>query len=449
MASEQRTLLKRSVFRRLWAGEAMSRLGYRTAQFLLPLLAVVQLGSSGSQTGLVSAAQFLPVVVLSLTAGVFADRLDARRLILVCTVIRGAALGLLGLAYATLGLSLWMLLAVAFVVGSATVFYDVGYQSAVPKLLRPQELAAGNSLLQAANSATQMAGPALAGLFVAMAGLPFAVSVTTALFAGALISFWSLRMPAAEDGSAHGANRSGASGDGPRRGLRAVLTGMRFTWGCRPVRDLCVQSGMFNLHEQAFLTAFMIYGVRVAGLSAGTVGLLIGVASAGALIGSVAVGRWSKRLHAGGTLTAGLMIASASLVAGALLAPAASTVVVFSCAFLCNGLALGAYNVYAVSLRQVLPPRELLGAVTANYRLVSLGPTPLGALLGGVLADVVGADDALVIVGASLTLSSLLLLISPLKAIRRVEEAGPSGRPSPADESDESDEQRNTRTVGS
>ncbi|THA26997.1 MFS transporter [Streptomyces sp. RKND-216] len=152
------------VFRRLWAGEAMARLGYRTAQFLLPLLAVVELGSSGSQTGLVSAAQFVPVVALSLTAGVFADRLDPRRLVLVCTVVRGAALGMLGLSYAAFGLTLWMLLAVALVVGSATVFYDVGYQSAIPKLLRPQELAAGNSLLQAVNSATQMAGPALAAL---------------------------------------------------------------------------------------------------------------------------------------------------------------------------------------------------------------------------------------------------------------------------------------------
>ncbi|MDT0379879.1 MFS transporter [Streptomyces sp. DSM 42041] len=426
MASEQRALLRRGVFRRLWAGEAMARLGYRTAQFLLPLLAVVELGSSGSQTGLVSAAQFVPVVALSLTAGVFADRLDPRRLVLVCTVVRGAALGMLGLSYAAFGLTLWMLLAVALVVGSATVFYDVGYQSAIPKLLRPQELAAGNSLLQAVNSATQMAGPALAGLFVSLAGLPFAVSVTTALFAGALVSFWSLRIPAGDPETA--ASPAGR----PQRGVRAVLTGMRFTWGCRPIRDLCVQSGLFNLHEQAFLTAFMIYGVREAGLSAGTVGLLIGVASAGALVGSVAVGRWTARLHAGRTLTAGLVIASASLAAAALAAPAGPTAVVFSAAFLCNGVALGVYNVYAVSLRQVLPPRELLGAVTANYRLVSLGPAPLGALVGGVLADLAGPGEALVWAGLSVTLCSLLLLRSPLKRVRRVEEAEAVPAPGPA-----------------
>lgn len=419
MASGQRELLRNGVFRRLWVGETMSRLGYRTAQFLLPLLAVVQLGSSGSQTGLVSAAQFVPVVALSLTAGALADRMSARRLILVCTVVRGAALGLLGLAYATLGLSLWMLLAAAFVAGSATVFYDVGYQSAVPRLLRPRELAVGNSLLQAANSATQMAGPSLAGVFVALAGLPFAVAVTTALFAGAFLSFWSLRI----DGDA--ADRGAAPPAGPATGRRpgAVLTGMRFTWTCRPIRDLCVQSGLFNLHEQAFLTAFMIFGVRSAGLSAGTVGLLIGVASAGALIGSVTVGRLSERLHAGRALTTGLILASGSLLTGALLAPGLPTVAVFCAAFLCNGLALGTYNVYAVSLRQALPPRHLLGAVTANYRLVSLGPTPLGALVGGVLADLIGARAALVAVGVSVTVWSLLLLVSPLKRVRRVEEA--------------------------
>ncbi|MFE9632478.1 MFS transporter [Streptomyces sp. NPDC006463] len=422
-AHEPRSLMRLGVFRRLWIGDAVSRLGYQVALFLFPLLAVVELHSSGAQAGLVSASQFVPVVVLSLVAGVFADRAPTRTLIVVCTVVRGAALALLGVGYALFGLNLWMLLAIAFVVGSATVFYDIGYQSAVPKLLKPAELAEGNGILQASTSATQMAGPALAGVFVQLAGLPFAVTVTCALFAGAGISFWSLRI--AED----------AVPPPSRPGGRALLAGLKFTWTCRPIRDLCVQSGLFNLHEQAFLTAFMIYGVRQADLSTGAVGLIIGVASIGALAGSVGVGRLASRLHAGKTLTTGLLIASGSLLLGPLLSGLLPPVVAYGLAFLSNGLALGAYNVYVMSLRQTIPPREFLGSVTASYRLVALGPNPLGALIGGALADALGAGDALLVIAVSLAVSSLPLLASPVKGVRRVEEAGADLRayvPAPA-----------------
>jgi MFS family permease len=431
-AGTPRTLMRLGVFRRLWIGDAFSRLAYQIALFLFPLLAVVELDSSGAQAGLVSATQFLPVVALSLVAGILADRAPARTVIVVCAVIRGAALALLGVGYALLGLSLWMLLVIAFVVGSATVFYDIGYQSAVPKVLRPEELTEGNGILQASNSATQMAGPALAGLFVQLAGLPFAVTVTFALFAGAGIAFWSLRIP--EDAT--------LAPSGP--GGPALLDGLRFTWTCRPIRDLCVQSGLFNLHEQAFVTAFMLYGVRQAGLSSGTVGLLIGVASVGALVGSVGVGRLAARLPAGPVLTAGLLIASGSLLLGPLAALLVNPLLAYGLAFLVNGLALGAYNVYVMSLRQTIPPREFLGSVTASYRLVALGPNPLGALIGGALADALGAGNALLLVGASLTVSALPLLASPVKRVRRVENADddlrayiPAGRPPAAREESE------------
>lgn len=110
---------------------------------------MVVLHSSGFQAGLVTAAQFLPVVLVSLTAGVIADRADTRRLMLAASAVRGAALALLGLVYATWGLSIWLLAVASLVVGAATVFYDVGFQSTIPRLLRPAELARGNGLLQA------------------------------------------------------------------------------------------------------------------------------------------------------------------------------------------------------------------------------------------------------------------------------------------------------------
>ncbi|HEY1616335.1 MAG TPA: MFS transporter [Streptosporangiaceae bacterium] len=411
------------MFRRLWAGDLLARLGYQVCEFGFPLMAVVVLHSSGFQAGLVTAAQFLPVVLVSLTAGVIADRADTRRLMLAASAVRGAALAVLGLVYATWGLSIWVLAAASLVVGAATVFYDVGFQSTIPRLLRPAELTRGNGLLQAGTSATQLAGPTLAGVLLQAAGLPLVVSVTTALFAGAVLAFWLLR------------TASLGTGDEPGRVRHSMLTGLRFTWGCRPIRDLCVQSGLFNLHEQAFITAFLLFGVRVAQLSAGEVGALLGVASIGALAGSVVSGRLAGWLHAGATVTAGLLTASASFLAGPLLMLALPAVplaaaLVFGAGFAVNGVAMGAYNVYVISLRQAIPPREFVGSATASYRMVCYGLNPVGALAGGTLADLMGPRDALLVVAASMTLVALTLLRSPVKRIRRVEEAHAAGTPS-------------------
>jgi MFS family permease len=411
------------VFRRLWAGDLLARLGYQVCEFGFPLMAVVVLHSSGFQAGLVTAAQFLPVVLVSLTAGVIADRADTRRLMLAASAARGAALAVLGLVYATLGLSIWVLAVASLLVGAATVFYDVGFQSTIPRLLRPAELARGNGLLQAGTSATQLAGPTLAGVLLQAAGLPLVVSVTTALFAGAVLAFWLLRTAGLD------------TRDEPGRVRHSMLTGLRFTWGCAPIRDLCVQSGLFNLHEQAFITAFLLFGVRVAHLSAGEVGALLGVASIGALAGSVVSGRLAGWLHAGATVTAGLLTASASFLAGPLLMLALPAVplaaaLVFGAGFAVNGVAMGAYNVYVISLRQAIPPREFVGSATASYRMVCYGLIPVGALAGGTLADLMGPRDALLVVAASMTLVALTLLRSPVKRIRRVEEAHAAGTPS-------------------
>lgn len=414
-----RQLLTLPVFRQLWGGDFLARLGYQICEFLFPLIAVVKLHSSGVEAGLISASQFVPVIVFALIAGAVADQAETRSLMLVSSIVRGAMLGLLGLVYGLGGLGFLALLIAAMVVGSATVFYDVGFQSAIPRLLSSSELARGNGLLQASTSATQLAGPTLAGLLLSAAGLPFALGATGAMFAGAIVAFGFLRsaaMPSARDAG-------GAQGTGTDRGWRTVFTGLKYSWGCREIRDLCLQSGFFNLHEQAFVTAFLLFGVRTAHLSAGVVGILLGIASAGALIGSIVAGRLSVRLHAGASLTTGLVTASAMLLIGPLLTPALPVIPVFGTAFLLNGLALGTYNVYAISLRQAIPPRRFVGSATASYRMVSLGLVPVGALAGGALADAYGPHAALLIIAASMTCVSLLLLSSPVKRIRSVHDA--------------------------
>jgi MFS family permease len=409
-------------FLSLWLGDAAARLGFQTVEFLLPLLAVTALNTSPLLVGFVTASQFIPLLFLSLLAGRLAGRVDGKTLLIVCNAARAASLVIMVVVAGVLGLDYWLLIAVALVIGSVTIVYDVAYQSTVPSVLAVGQLVSGNSVLQASTSVTQMAGPALAGVLAGVAGLSPAVWVTAAMFAAAVLGHGFLSIPGA------GRSRGGAADV-------SVRAGLRFTWKCRPIRDLCAQSGMFNFHEQAFLTAFLIYGIRSLHLSSGVVGTIVGLGSVGALVGSIAIGRLARRVHVGAVVSAALPVAALAFLLGSVLAAGVSPALILAGAFITNGVALAFYNVLAISLRQAIPPKEFLAAATASYRMVSFGTIPLGALFGGFLVGVIGPAAAVIAIAASLCVTSLSLVLSPLRRVRSVEDATALGAVRPPESS--------------
>ncbi|MFC4008211.1 MFS transporter [Nonomuraea purpurea] len=392
-------------FRTLWFGEIGARFGYQITVFLLPLAVATVLRGSAGEVGLVSAAQTIPVLAFSLLAGVWVGRFPERGLLIVTNLLRGAAFGAVGILYAAQGLTVWALLAVAAAIGLVSLLYDVGYQVTIPRRLPAESLVSANGFIQATTSVAQMAGPALAGFLVQSLPFPWVVGVTSGLFVLSALVFGLLR-PAAEE-----------AGLAQRPSVRA---GLAFVWKCRPIRDLCLQSSLFNLHEQAFLTIFLFHGLHTLGLSAGTLGAVIGLGSVGALVGSLLAGPAGRGLHLGWILRVSIFVAAAAL----LVVPAAGGSLPLIClAFGVNGAALALYNVFAISLRQALPPERHLGPVTAAYRMATVGMMPLGSLLGGTLADLAGTSTSLWLTTVSLTASSLVLFTSPLRLARTTVDA--------------------------
>lgn len=149
-------------------------------------------------------------------------------------------------------------------------------------------------------------------------------------------------------------------------------------------------------------------------------GILIGIGSVGAVGGSLATGHFAGRLHAGWTITLGLVVSGFALLGAALSAMLVSSAMaaVFVVAFVVNGFTQSAYNVFVVSLRQSLPPARFLAAATAAYRLVSFGTLPIGSLAGGALATALGPGKALVAISTSLLLCSTQLIGSPVRHFR-------------------------------
>ncbi|WP_420709286.1 MFS transporter [Streptomyces sp. NRRL S-4] len=298
--------------------------------------------------------------------------------------------------------------------GTATVFYEVAYQSTIPKIVAVDSIPSANGLHQATYSVSQLAGPSAAGFLVGKLGLSPTFAVAAAFFVGATLSGALLR-----DVKAPGVPRQSA--------LRTIGSGLRYTWSLRPLRDLCTQAGLSNLHEQCFLTVFLIFAARELGLSGTAIGLVIGIGSAGALAGSLVAARIGARTTVGRTLTGGVVLAAAGLLLVPLVVVfdlgVVALVALLALAFVVNGFGVALFNVFAVSLRQAIPPEHQLGAVTASYRLVALGTLPVGAFAGGALSDALGADRAIWVVGVSYLCVSFWLMFSPLRSATTLEQA--------------------------
>jgi MFS-type transporter involved in bile tolerance (Atg22 family) len=190
--------------------------------------------------------------------------------------------------------------------------------------------------------------------------------------------------------------------------LRAsIAEGLRAVYGSPVLRNLLTQSATFNLAQNAMLTVFVVYAVRSLGLSAQQLGLVLGVGSVGALAGALLGTRVTRAVGYGRTLRLATIVAN---LAPLLFLVARGTdplsVAVLTVAYGTAGFWLVIYNVNTVSLRQAVTPNRVLARMNASYRMVLFGTIPLGALLGGTLAQYLGLRPAMVI--------TLLLLTTPI-----------------------------------
>jgi MFS family permease len=169
-------------FRRLWIGETVSQFGTMVSGLALPLMAILVLHASTFQVGALTAAEYAAFALVGLPAGALVDRLPMRPVMVVCDLVRLAAMASIPLC-AVLGvLSIGQLFAVAFVGGTATVFFDVAYMSYLPHLVDRTALVEGNAKMQASESVSQIAGPALGGALIQALTAPYAILIDAASF---------------------------------------------------------------------------------------------------------------------------------------------------------------------------------------------------------------------------------------------------------------------------
>ncbi|WP_278481430.1 MFS transporter [Achromobacter insolitus] len=399
-----------SAFRRLAASNLAAQFSEQMALAAAPLVAVLALGASAAETGYLQTAQTLPFLLLSLPAGVLADRISRRTLMTAAECVRAASLlGLLALL-ATGGLSLGWLAALGFLGAVGTVAYNVAAPALVPRLVAPAELASANRWLELARSTAFSAGPAAGGALVGWMGAPSAYVLATVLSLLAAVLLAGLRHD--------------TPGPAQRRHLLAELReGAAFVLTHPLLRPVLVTAVFFNTAWFVLQAIYVAYAIERLGLSAAAVGVTLGVYGGGMVAGALLAPWLAQRLSFGGMIAVGPL---AALIASGILL---STLAYPSGAWAAAGFFLfGAgpilWTITTTTLRQAITPNALLGRVSAVILTATFGARPVGALIGATLAARVGVEACLWVSTAGFAVQFVVLYTSPVLRLRSQPEAG-------------------------
>lgn len=409
------SLWRQGDFVKLWAGQTISQFGDEITQLAIPLLAISILGAGAFEMGLLGVVRFLPWILFTLPAGVWVDRVRRRPILIGADVARAVLLGSIPLAFLGGWLTLLQVYVVAFLAGTLEVFFDVAYQSYLPRVVERDELVEGNSKLELSRAGSQVIGPTVAGFLIEAVRAPFAIAFDALSYLGAALFIGLIgrteEAPAPHD-PAEG--RPPSMWQEARAGIGYVVTN-------RYLRSIAACTGTANLFGNISGAVLILYLASPDGLnlSPAALGFIFALGNVGVIGGALVSGRLAKAIGIGPTIIGSAAISGFAAWAVPL-APRDDPFWVLVIGGLFLGFGVVVYNVNQVGLRQAITPDRMLGRMNATMRLIVWGTIPIGALIGGVLGTVVGLVPVLFVAAIGASLSWLPVLLSPVRSLREI-----------------------------
>jgi MFS family permease len=386
-------------FRLLFLGQGVSVLGDRMVAVALAF-AVIELGGSASEVGLVLAAGWTPLALTVLAGGVVADRTSRRVVMVIADLVRIATQGTMAALLIAGSAEIWMLAALAGLTGAATGFFNPASTGLLPEVVPEDELQPANALRATALSGSEILGPLLAGILVAAAGAGWAIAADAATFAISAVCLAMLRLPGREE------REPTAFLADLREGWKA-FTGRRWVWTF--VSYFAIANMLWG--------AWSALGPTVADRDLGgpaVWGTILGVLGLGALVGSLLATRARPRRPL-------LFVAAFEGLFGvalAFLAAAAPAPLLAIGAFLSGvGMMLG-NSVWESTLQRHIPGQEL-SRVSSYDWFGSFVFYPLGLATWGIVAGAIGLHPTLWIAAGLFAAAAVGLLALP--EVRRFE----------------------------
>jgi MFS family permease len=391
-------MLRLREFRLLFFAQAISWLGDRMVGIALAF-AVLSLGGSPAEVGLVLAFRLLPLVGTLLVGGVVADRVSRRAVMVIADLVRVVTQGLIAALLIAGVAEIWILAVLSGLTGAATGFFNPASTGLLPAVVPPERLQEATGVRATALSGGEIAGPVLAGVLIAAVGPGWALALDAGTFAASALFLARLRLPARMPRAASSFMVELREGWGMFRSL---------TW----VWTFVAAAGFGNMLWGSWSVLGPVVAERALGGPA-VWGTVLGALGIGALIGSLLAVRARPRRP--------LVLATATYVVFAVplasLAARAPVAVLATAAMLGGvGMMLGNSVWEATVMREV--PDEWLSRVSAYDWFGSLAFQPLGLAIWGPVATVIGVYASLWVAAGLLILTNVMLISVP--AVRQL-----------------------------
>ncbi len=396
-------------FRRLWTGETISVLGSRMGDVAVSFAAVIALGATPVQMGLLAAVRLVPKLLFSLVAGVWVDRARRRPLMIGADIGRFALLATIPFAAMRGHLAMNFLYPVILAVGVLDLLFDVAYGAYLPSLVDAADVVEANSNLSASYAAAEVGGFALAGWLVQLLTAPYAIAVDALSFIASAIAIRSIEKP--EASVAERKNRESF--------YREALDGANVVRADRRLYALTAANTLAALCYSTFSTLYMLYVVDELRFRPGVLGMIFAVGGISSFVTSIAATRVIGRFGEGRALVLGAILQGIAWIC----VPAARGATMLAAALLIAQQLFGdaggtVYIITQAAIPQTIVPTTLLGRVRATISFVSIAGMIAGSIAAGAAAELIGMRPVMYAGAIGLAATGVILAFSPVWNVR-------------------------------
>jgi len=405
-------LWRHTDFLKLWGGQTVSLFGTWATPYTLAAILIFHV--TAPQIALLTAARYVPGLVVGLFAGVLVDRVCRRPLMIAADIGRALLIGSLPVAAAVGRLSLAHLLIVTLLVSVLTVLFEVAYQSYLPTLVPSARLAEGNAKLSASGAAAEAAGFGLSGIFVQLFTASGAFLVDALSFVVSAITLGLIRVPEPAHSPLPALPILPDAEAVPGNAWREIAEGLRFVFVTPALRTLALTEATLGLFGNIIGVVIILDWTGRLGLSPLVIGLVSGVGGISAFAGAAVAERLIRQWGIGRTLLRTLIVARLTtfciVLAGGPMWLAVSLLLLQQ---VFGDAPYAVYEIAAMTLRQSATPEQLLGRMNASFQFLKWGAMLGGIALGGVLGGTIGARPALLVAAVGSSLAAFWLIRAP------------------------------------
>jgi MFS family permease len=410
MRDSEPSIWRTGAFVRLWAASTISYFGSFITRTALPFAAIYLLSAGPLEISAIRSVEMVGWLVFGLFAGAWVDRLRRRPIMIVADLGRAVLHGSIPIAAVMGLLGLPQLIVVAFFAAAFSTFFNTASVAYLPTIVERAKLIGANSALSASISVAEFTGFGVGGFLVQILTAPIAIAIDAATFVVSAILRATIRRP-----------------EPPRPAvvdrepiLDEVRAGWRVVAGSPILRAVAGAHSATHVLWGVFGTTYLLFATQDLGLGPAAIGIITALGGAGSFVGAAVASRLAVRLGLGHSMVLGLLGLS---VGSALIPLAPSGAILIGALFLVGQQVIGdsagtVYDILETSLTQSIVDGRVLGRVNATIELFTTLLALVGAIGGGIAAEVFGLRAAMVVgvVGGATAIAFIWL--SPIRSMR-------------------------------